>query len=75
MILTAPLLCRLADMEVIASDIAVLATLPTEFLDGFAQDCEVRYIAGFQMVAEFFLDGRRCPEAFLTVLECGLKKL
>ena len=64
-------------MEVIASDIAVLATLPTELLDGFAQDCEVRHIAGFQVVAEFFLDGRRCPEAFLTVLapagtdDCG----
>ena len=75
MILTAPLLYRFAEVEVIASDIAVLATLPTEFLDGFAQDCEIWHIAGFQVVAEFFLDGRRCPEAFLTVLECGLKKL
>ena len=73
MILTAPLLCRFAEVEVIASDIAVLATLPTELLDGFTQDCEVRHITGFQVVAEFFLDGRRCPEAFLTVLECWFK--
>lgn len=55
--LTVPLLCRWAEAQVVASCIAYLIALPTEFLEGEPKVGEIRQVAGSQVLGEFLLDG------------------
>lgn len=55
--LTVPLPCRWAEAQVVASCIAYLIALPTEFLEGEPKVGEIRQVAGSQVLGEFLLDG------------------
>lgn len=66
---------RLAEVEVIAAIVFVLAALPTELLDGEAEVGEVGYIAGSQVFLQFLLDGGSGPEVLPRMLMGGLEDL
>lgn len=56
-----------AQAEVVTFDAIVLVFSPAEFLDGLTKNGQIGYVALFQMLAEFLLDGGGGPEVLFLM--------
>ena len=63
--------CITSYNQIVATDAVVCTAYPAEVLQGFAKVSDVGYIAGFQVLGQFFLNSSNGPQVLALVFFGG----